>query len=151
MKGASEEPKAVTAAGDAPPVVAEKRGSRSIFDAVWGWVAIGGGAAIAIAGVPFTVMAAGDYDDQLKLQYEPNNDDTNARYDSLADSMSTNQVVAGILYGTGIAAMAGGAVYVWLASEWADDDVKKSANSNIPLFGVTPYGDGAVMTYGWRW
>jgi PEGA domain len=119
--------------------------THSIFDAVWGWAAIGGGVAIAAAGIPFTVMANGDYDEQAKLQYGPDNDDTKARYDDLASSMSRNQVVAGLLYGTGIAAVVGGAVYVWLAADEGATDTEP------PLLGLRPFGDGAVMTYGWRW
>jgi hypothetical protein len=151
VKTASTKPKVVKAARKAPPVVKDERGAHSIFDAVWGWVAIGGGAAIAVAGVPFTVMAARGYDEQWELQYKPNNEKTRERHASLGESISKNQVVAGILYGTGIAAMAGGAVYVWLATRQTEDGAKKSVSTSSPLFGVTPYGDGAVMTYGWRW
>jgi hypothetical protein len=128
-----------------PAVTARASGLRPL----WGWIAVGGGAAVALAGIPFTAMAIKARDDMQALVNDPSGvSDPDARFDSLNSRMKSNQVVAGVFYGLGGAAVLGGAAYLLFFARHAP-----GAEVAEPAAGVgwVPLPGGGVLTFGGRW
>ena len=112
---------------------------------LWGWVLLGGGAAVALAGIPCTVLAGQDHDELVKLEgADPNDPANKKRHADLSSSMTGKQVAAGVLYGVGGAALAAGATWLIVAA-------LRDEPAAGPSLGVLPTLGGATLTLGGRW
>ena len=123
-------------------------GPRRPLDPLWGWIAGGSGLAVALVGIPFTVMALGDQESLDGYQYKPDTDENTAAFADLKTSMQQKELVAGVLYGVGGAALVGGAVWLLLSY---NQDVTAADERGSVGFGVTPLPGGAGLSFGGRW
>jgi hypothetical protein len=117
-QGATPVVEAAPALAAAEPTVsapAVRRAARPL----WGWLGVGVGGAVLATGAVFTVLAKLKHDDLVsldgKLDAEPAllaDPATYARYDDLRGAVQQNQIIAGVMYGVGGAAVVGSAVYL---------------------------------------
>ena len=121
------------------------------YDPLWGWIAVGSGAALMGAGVPFSVLVGQDYDDMQALRRQPGTDENNRKYDALSASMSDKQIIAGVLYGVGAVAVIGGAVSLIVGRRSVGETTLEDGTGSIPVVGILPVDRGSVLTLGWRW
>ena len=113
------------------------------LDPTWGWIMAGSGAAVLLAGIPFTVMAYDDYQSMQQLEGAAGSPDNVAAYRSANNSKKRNETLAGVCYGMGATIAVGGAAWLIFAYTWesATDD---------SVAGLVPIPGGAVMTFGRR-
>lgn len=118
---------------------------------LWGWIGLGGGGAILATGAVFTVLAKLKHDDLValdaKLEADPAllaDQSTYDRYNDLKSAVDRNQIVAGVMYGVGGAAVVGSAVYLIFFA----DHGKKAAASLPVHFAIDPSG-GIAATFTW--
>jgi PEGA domain len=130
--------------------VMKRRASKGL-DPLWGWVIGGSGLALITAGVPFTLMAKGKHDDLSALRYEPVTPENETSYADTESAMERNQVIAGVCYGVGAAAIAGGAAWlIWGSLNTPGATTKTSKNSaRVPWLGAVPLDDGGLVTFRW--
>ena len=141
-KGAKPKKKAAKPKSEQKVAVAGVKDSAS--SSVWPWVAVGSGVAALGGGYVFTMKAQSASDDIDALATV---DDENERYDSLADEIKTNNMIALSLYGLGAAAVLGGTF--WLLSSGGDAD--RTAGESTSLIAVVPWSGGAYVQTGWVW
>ena len=132
--------------GERPPEagVSQSRRAPAWLKPMWGWITVGAGAAVLAAGVPFTVMAYDDHSSLAGMEDTARSPDNLTRYANTKDSMQTNETVAGLLYGVGATAIAGGATWLLFAYTW-EAVAEDTAVSVLPLPG------GATFTFSGRW
>jgi hypothetical protein len=121
------------------------------YDPLWGWIAVGSGAALVGAGVPFSLLAGQDYDDMEALRRQPGTDENNRKYDALSASMDDKQIIAGVLYGVGAVALVGGAVNLLVGMRRGEASASGDGIASMPVVGVLPVRRGSLLTLGWRW
>jgi hypothetical protein len=116
---------------------------------LWGWLGVGTGGALLATGAVFTVLAKLKHDDLVALDHQLGDDPdllsdraTYDRYNDLKSTVSRNQVVAGVMYGVGGAAVVGSAVYLIFFA-----DHGRAAGSPVSL-SLDPRGSLAA-TYRW--
>jgi hypothetical protein len=135
-------------AGRAPEAVTTE--ARSGLAPMWGWITLGGGAAVALAGIPFTIMAGSARDEMDELRYAAVTDANQKKYDDAEARMARNQVLAGVMYGLGGVAVAGGAVLL-LLSDGEDAASAGATTGGLPSVGWVPGPAGGQVTLGWTW
>jgi hypothetical protein len=113
------------------------------LDPIWGWVTAGTGLAIALAGIPFTVMAAKDHDDLDAYQYMEKTGENDKAYADLKSGMETKQTVGGVLYGLGGVTVAAGAGLLLFGTDWNGPSAQ--------ALGITPLDGGGYVSWSWRW
>ena len=121
------------------------------YDPLWSWIAVGTGAALIGAGIPFSVLAGQDYDDMVALRRRPGTDENNKKYDALSASMGDRQVVAGVLYGVGAVAAVGGAVSLIVGMRRGEAPAPDEGSVTTPVVGVLPFARGSILSLRWRW
>jgi hypothetical protein len=135
---------------DAPVIVKrpvkEKATDGFALDPLWGWVIGGSGAALLLAGVPFTVLAYQDRDEMAGLSSKAPTTENDKKFNNLKSSMQTKESVAGVLYGVGVATALGGATWLVLGELLGDG----SADPDTAV-GLQPLPGGAAITFGGRW
>jgi hypothetical protein len=116
---------------------------------LWGWIGVGTGGALLATGAVFTVLAKLKHDDLVALDRELADDPDLLydrakydRYNDLKSTVSRNQVVAGVMYGVGGAAVVGSAVYLIFFADHGG-----SAGSPVSLT-IDPRGSLAA-TFRW--
>ena len=115
-----------------------------LLDPLWGWITAGSGAAVLLAGIPFTVMAYADRDELTGFaSKDPADEQVQKDHGEVKDSMQQNEAIAGVLYGVGSAAVVGGVA--WLVISYWDADSDRTA------VGLVPTPGGGVVTFGGRW
>lgn len=134
------------AATPAPAVVAAKAPAR--LRPLWGWLAVGTGAAVLLSGIPFTVLAADDADELGSIDPRLGAEAGAKRYRELESSMNTNQALAWVLYGVGAAVAAGGATYLVF---FADGDAPATSGATALQPGLVPLVGGAAFTVSGGW
>ncbi len=139
---------------EAPPVVpapAVTEAAPSRLGPLWGWVLLGSGGVLAVAGVPFTALAFRDAD-ALANASEGHTQDDLDRYNSLKSGVQTKQAVAGVLYGVGGALALGGATWLLVAHLVGDapGEAQAGAVLGTGAVGVLPLPGGGVVTFGAR-
>jgi tetratricopeptide (TPR) repeat protein len=132
---------------EAPETVTRQAG-RQGPSPLWGWIAVGGGAAVALAGVPFTVLAVQDANSMGNLDPSLGQEKGEERYNSLKSGMQSKQALAWVLYGSGLAMAAGGAVYL---AFFAGSGGAPGAGDAGPTVTLTPLRGGGVLGLGGRW
>ena len=110
---------------------------------IWGYITAGTGLAIALAGIPFTVMAAKDHDDLGAYQYMEQTEEHDKAYADLKSDMETAQTIGGVLYGIGGVAVAAGAGLLLFGTDWGGQGGQ--------AMGIMPLDGGAYVSWGWRW
>ena len=134
---------------EAPPeplgdIETEAQRARSAWlDPTWGWIMTGTGAAVLLAGIPFTVMAYDDYQDMQKYSDDASSHEDLEAYRDARSSKKNNEGFAVAMYGMGATIAAGGAAWLIVAytSDAASDDIQA---------GFVPLEGGAVMTFSGR-
>lgn len=122
----------------------------------WGWVGVGSGAAFVATGAVFTILAAGDASDADALAKSDLTQEDRGRWDDLNASIGRNQIVAGVMYGLGGLAVAGGVTWLVLArDESGAKDSTQARNTTTdalkPSFSVAPSPGGGFATLRWDW
>jgi hypothetical protein len=128
------------------------------LDPLWGW--IGGGAGVAMVGVGavFSVLRNNDVSSIASI------DKTNPatlsalerkalfdRRGSLASSVNTKGVVAGVFYGLGGAAVVGSAVYLAFFADWGGSTADPAAPAAPPPVSLLPLPGGGGVAFQVSW
>lgn len=116
---------------------------------LWGWIGVGTGGALLATGAVFTVLAKLKHDDLVSLDGDLADDPglltdraTYDRYNDLKSTVARNQLVAGVMYGVGGAAVVGSAVHLIFFADHGG-----AAGSPVSL-SIDPRGSLAA-TYHW--
>lgn len=124
-----------------------KDGAGFELDPLWGWIIGGSGAALVLAGVPFTVLAYQDRDEMAGLSSKAPTAENDKKFNDLKGSMQTKERVAGVLYGVGVAAALGGATWLVLGELMGGG----ATSGPGAAMGLRPLPGGAALTIGGWW